>query len=485
MLADRRMIATAVCGPIVQAAAGLRAASGEGRRVTTVFISHSHVDKPVARRVERFLRLHGVRTWLDERELRLGTQLDPTIRGQLTTCDLVVVIASQAAAQSPWVARELEVATGCDPALPICPLYVADVVKHPLFAPHLGIDAREPYRFTDNVRRLAEAVVGKRMPTPGRAAVKAVLDEIARRSPGVELLLTDLRREGGLRLEHVDLVAAAEFHDLDDALELLARMGSTDELANATATLFSRTGVGTAALLRHLAAGFDVRASAVGVTLASHLLPPAIRLLSPPQPVDDLALSSLLFVNRQALAAHRDDVIRLITQPPRGPGGFATDAAVAALRVVPGDDALLRLWQGWIFDGRFDGVGHRRPDDSDPHFFAVWSAQELRDKVAGWDWICDRFLKHVRILIRSTDVDRVGAALLHLHHLALKEHPRLAEAIHICQDAMAIAEWHDWEREEEMIRVVYHMTSAARGVTEWDDALEVARRSFGRHFGSR
>ncbi len=63
-----------------------------------VFISHSHQDKSVARRVARSLRAYGVDAWLDKRELRLGTRLDDAIRSVIRECGIVVVIATRAAA---------------------------------------------------------------------------------------------------------------------------------------------------------------------------------------------------------------------------------------------------------------------------------------------------------------------------------------------------------------------------------------------------
>jgi hypothetical protein len=47
--------------------------------MASIFISYTHVDKPIARRVARRLAACGIEASLDERELRLGNALDPTI----------------------------------------------------------------------------------------------------------------------------------------------------------------------------------------------------------------------------------------------------------------------------------------------------------------------------------------------------------------------------------------------------------------------
>ena len=62
----------------------------------TVFISYSHLDKVVARRLLRELTAHGVKAWLDERELRVGVALTSSIRAHIEAADALLVIASQA-----------------------------------------------------------------------------------------------------------------------------------------------------------------------------------------------------------------------------------------------------------------------------------------------------------------------------------------------------------------------------------------------------
>src|SRR5512144_347931 len=74
------------------------------------FISHSHSDKPFARRLARRLRAYGVDVWLDENELELGAVLTRDLKDAIRGASHVLVIASRAAAASEWVGEELKYA---------------------------------------------------------------------------------------------------------------------------------------------------------------------------------------------------------------------------------------------------------------------------------------------------------------------------------------------------------------------------------------
>jgi hypothetical protein len=100
----------------------------------TVFLSHSHRDKVVARRLLRELGARGFRAWLDEREPRLGAALTTTIRGQIEAADVVLVVASTASAESKWVALELDHARGR--GRPIIPLLIEPVADRESFRDH-------------------------------------------------------------------------------------------------------------------------------------------------------------------------------------------------------------------------------------------------------------------------------------------------------------------------------------------------------------
>jgi hypothetical protein len=175
------------------------------------------------------------------------------------------------------------------------------VIAYPSFAPHLGIDARDRHQFADVLVRLAEAFVGCLLPQPDLRQLEAGLEELSRQSSDVTLLVEGCLRGEGLRYEHVQLVSEVSFYDLDDALDMISRLGGGSAAAHATAAVFARSGAGSASLSRYIVAGHDLLVHAVGVTLDSTVLDAAIRLLSVPNPPDDQALVGVVTQPRQAL----------------------------------------------------------------------------------------------------------------------------------------------------------------------------------------
>src|ERR1041384_1132257 len=97
--------------------------------MSDVFISHSHQDKIIARRIARRLSAYGIDAWLDERELRIGAVLTPVLQQHIQDAKLVLVVASDAAARSDWVTKEIGFALSQDLPRPICPFFVEDTAR--------------------------------------------------------------------------------------------------------------------------------------------------------------------------------------------------------------------------------------------------------------------------------------------------------------------------------------------------------------------
>lgn len=79
--------------------------------MSTVFLSHSHADKPFARKLAASLRAAGHGVWIDEAEINIGDSLVEKIREGLDQVDYVAAILSSASIDSPWVTRELDIAS--------------------------------------------------------------------------------------------------------------------------------------------------------------------------------------------------------------------------------------------------------------------------------------------------------------------------------------------------------------------------------------
>src|SRR5438034_10114675 len=75
--------------------------------VPTVFISHAHEDKPLARELARILDERGYAIWLDDAELVIGDSLVERISAVIAEGDLVLAIVSPDSLRSEWCQQEL------------------------------------------------------------------------------------------------------------------------------------------------------------------------------------------------------------------------------------------------------------------------------------------------------------------------------------------------------------------------------------------
>lgn len=79
--------------------------------MSSIFLSHSHADKPFARKLAADLRKAGHAVWIDEAEINIGDSLIEKIRDGLDQVDFVAAILSSVSIASPWVIRELDIAS--------------------------------------------------------------------------------------------------------------------------------------------------------------------------------------------------------------------------------------------------------------------------------------------------------------------------------------------------------------------------------------
>ena len=87
---------------------GFKAASA-GRY--SVFLSHSSKDRWVARQMARLIeeagRAQGIRTFLDEKDIRGGDSISQTIRANLRACSELVVLLTRNSVKREWVLVEI------------------------------------------------------------------------------------------------------------------------------------------------------------------------------------------------------------------------------------------------------------------------------------------------------------------------------------------------------------------------------------------
>jgi hypothetical protein len=98
--------------------------------LSNVFLSHSHADKPFARRLANELKAAGHGVWIDEAEIDIGDSLIEKIRDGIDQVDYVAAILSRASIDSAWVTRELDIASNREieeKRVVVLPLLVEDV----------------------------------------------------------------------------------------------------------------------------------------------------------------------------------------------------------------------------------------------------------------------------------------------------------------------------------------------------------------------
>ncbi len=76
----------------------------------SVFISHNYMDKPLARKLSNTLNGYGIRTWIDEAEIKIGDSLISKINTGISQVDYIIAIISKYSVESKWVLKELDIA---------------------------------------------------------------------------------------------------------------------------------------------------------------------------------------------------------------------------------------------------------------------------------------------------------------------------------------------------------------------------------------
>lgn len=149
--------------------------------MSSVFISYSSEDRPVARRIAADLQSRGVRVWLDEYEILPGDRIVDKIAEGIRRSEYLIVLISKNTVGSTWIRREFEIAFERNREASerrLIPVRIDDSAVPPYLAAVRYIDLRPDYSVA--IDQLAQSVVGAQSPeTP---AVSALVDaeELAR-----------------------------------------------------------------------------------------------------------------------------------------------------------------------------------------------------------------------------------------------------------------------------------------------------------------
>ncbi len=130
----------------------------------TVFISHSHADKPIVRFLWHDLLQCGVSVWIDEGETQPGDSLTQQIGAALDDVDAVAGMLSPDAIRSRWVCKEINAAiarsvdTGRPVVIPVLLPGFSPTAVPALLADTFQVRLAEPRDYDTQVCSLASAV---------------------------------------------------------------------------------------------------------------------------------------------------------------------------------------------------------------------------------------------------------------------------------------------------------------------------------------
>lgn len=78
--------------------------------MSSIFLSHSHADKPFVNKLAKDLRMSGYYVWTDDAEIKVGDSLIQKIREGIDKVAYVGAVISHNSINSEWVKKELDIA---------------------------------------------------------------------------------------------------------------------------------------------------------------------------------------------------------------------------------------------------------------------------------------------------------------------------------------------------------------------------------------
>jgi hypothetical protein len=130
-------------------------------REPSVFMSHSHADKPFVRRLGGDLAALGAKVWIDEAELRIGDSLFAKIENAIDAADFLAIHLSPSSVDSRWVQEELRQAlhgrlSGDKPSL--LPILLRDCTVPGFLREKVYVDFRDESNYEQGLDRIAGTI---------------------------------------------------------------------------------------------------------------------------------------------------------------------------------------------------------------------------------------------------------------------------------------------------------------------------------------
>lgn len=151
--------------------------------MSTVFLSHSHADKAFVRKLAADLRLAGHPVWIDEAEINIGDSLIEKIRNGLDQVDFVAAVLSRTSIDSPWVTRELDIASNRELAegrVVVLPIVIEPVQLPGFLKGKFYGDFTDPDAYEEKLALLLRALgPAEATPTPPPEEVAQLREQLA------------------------------------------------------------------------------------------------------------------------------------------------------------------------------------------------------------------------------------------------------------------------------------------------------------------
>ncbi|MCG3127089.1 MAG: hypothetical protein CHACPFDD_01947 [Phycisphaerae bacterium] len=199
--------------------------------MSRVFLSHSHKDKPFARRLADDLRRHGHVVWIDEGEIQVGDSLTEKIRDGIDRVDFVIAVISEHSVSSSWVRKELDLASNREMEagrVIVLPALLGDVKLPGLLLGKRYADFRDETRYDEALDALLKPL-GPSQPLPSMPmedlaslrkeadALRSLVQAHVRDSARVRALLKQTRSEQLQRDIDFENERRPEFAAINDA----------------------------------------------------------------------------------------------------------------------------------------------------------------------------------------------------------------------------------------------------------------------------
>lgn len=416
-------------------------------RRPSIFLSHTHTDKPFVRRLAADLEEAGARVWVDEAEILVGDSLIEKIEPAIGEMDYFAVVLTPRSVGSEWVRTELEIAVKEQ-------MRRRGVTVLPLLL--------ETCEIPETIKGTAEADFR------GEASYDASLAEILRR---LDLVPDDTRIFERLLKTHPLLAAAWESLEgpgvaqavmgamltssipaVDQAAFWRIAAGRVEgeklvNLAGCAVALVDAHGVGHEAFEACLEEGRltpDQRAR-VGIFLLDVQGREAViwahRLL-----VNEICVDAHYhtFFHRHAsvvLEACRDEMAAYVLIPDRGPLNCNVDTICAVIEKADDPEPFLQRWIDWINDGRFDG--NRATGDETAEILYEVLTDARKDGATRLEPVVQAVHDRVCMLLKSRD-----NAVKGLYHLVSMIQAEYAGAGEVLADMRRRVSYGGYSKEE-------------------------------------